>query len=308
MEKQICDICKKEPVRVHLTGLGDYCLNCYNRMVLDKYGIEDTFEYPKTMSVMESSGSIHTFHIEHMVLGDRVSWDAFETEGHYHFREISDAETNGAAVAQRFFRKIVNGICTKSLYELEHRADNLLSRDGKSVGLREKGTINIIEDEDRGYATGFEIDGKKFTGEDLERLLGSYPGFSLQYQIHDASDPILKEDEYLVPVYITKESLTDEFQSVLNIYGDGGFVSYKDTMIFDEAFYKVTDKLKVLANSEKRADAIEAGKRILRILTHIETDDDYFPIYDIELVCKIVDPYETDAEIKAIVEEYFQGL
>ena len=108
MEKQVCDICKKESVRVHLTGQGDYCLACYNTMVLDKYGIEDTFDYPKTMTVMEPSGILHTFHIEHMILGDRVSWEAIEVEGLYHFRELSDAETNGATVARQFFRKIIH--------------------------------------------------------------------------------------------------------------------------------------------------------------------------------------------------------
>ena len=301
MSKQLCDICKEKTVRVHLTGKGDYCLDCYNGLILNRFGIEDTFDYPDTMSVMEPSGTLHTFHIEHMVLGDRVSWDAYEAEGNYHFREMSDAETNGAAVAQKFFRKIVNGVCTKSLYEANCPVDNLVYRDGKYIGLREKGTIHIIEDEDRNYAVGFEIDGKKFTGKDLERLLGTYPGFALQYMIQDASDPVLKEDEYLVPVYITKESLIDELERALNIYGDRGFVSYKDTMKFDEALYKVTDKLEVLSHSEKRDDAIEAGKKMIHTLMQIETDDDYFPVYDIQLICKIIDPFGTDEELREIL-------
>ena len=301
MENQVCDICREKPVRVHLTGQGDYCMDCYNRLILDRYGIEDTFDYPETMSVMEPSGILHTFHIEHMVLRDRVSWDANEVDGDYHFREISDAETNGAVVAQKFFRKIVNGVCTKSLYETKFPADNLVHRDRKYIGLREKGTINIIEDEDRGYAVGFEIDGKKFTGEELELLLGPYSGFTMQYKIQDASDPVLKEDEYLVPVYITRESLIEELERALNIYGDRGFISYKDTMKFDEAFYKVTNKLKVLANSEKRDDAIQAGKHMIRILLNVETDDDYFPIDEIQLICKIIDPFRTDEELADIL-------
>ena len=294
MENQLCDICKQKPIRVHVTGKGDYCLDCYNSLILDEYGLEDTFDYPETMSVMEPSGILHSFHIEHMVLGDKVSWDAYEVDGNYHFREMSDAETNGAAVAQKFFRKIVNGVCTKSLYETKHPADNLLRRDGKCIGLRQKGTINIIEDENRNYAVGFEIDGHKFRGEDLERLLGAYPGFVLQYKIQDASDPVLKEDEYLVPIYITKQSLIDEFERLLNIYGDRGFVSYKDTMKFDEAFYKVTNKLEVLAASEKRDDAIEAGKQMIRILRQIETDDDDFPACNIQLIREIIDPFGID--------------
>ena len=56
----------------------------------------------------------------------------------------------------------------RSLCEYDHRADNLLYRDGRYMSLHDKGTINIIEDEERGYRVGFEIDGIKFSGEDLE--------------------------------------------------------------------------------------------------------------------------------------------
>ena len=257
------------------------------------------------MAVMEPNGRCHTFHIEHMIMGDTVCWDAFEQSGNYHFREISDIEANGAAVAQKFFRKIVEGVCTKSLCEDDHRVDNLLYRDGKYLSLRDKGTINIIEDEERGYRIGFEIDGSKFTGEDLERLLGAFPGFSMRYQIQDSSDPILKEDEYLVPVYITKTSLIDELNTAIDIYSDRGFISYNEVLKFDEVFYKIIDKLEVLAHSEKRNDAIEAGREMVRIMKSIETDDDHFPLYDIELICRTVDPFGIDEELKRICGDLF---
>ena len=88
------------------------------------------------MAVREPNGNLHIFRIEHMIMGDTVCWDAFGQNSIYHFREISDIESNGAATAQRFFRKIVEGVCTKSLCEFEHRADNLLYRDGKYIKMR----------------------------------------------------------------------------------------------------------------------------------------------------------------------------
>lgn len=303
MSEQICDICKKEPVRIHIKGQGNFCLKCYNTMILERIGVDDTFHYPDTMAVREPNGSLHTFHIEHMIMGDTVCWDAFEQNGIYHFKEISDIGSNGTESAQRFFRKIVEGVCTKSLCEFEQRADNLLQRDGKYISLRDKGTINIIEDEDRGYQIGFEIDGIKFCGEDLEKLLGGFQGLSLRYQIQDASDPILKEDEYLVPVYITKTSLIGELKTAINNYSDRGFISYKDTLKFSEVFYKIIDKLEVLAHSEKRDKALEAGRDMVRIMKSIETDDDYFPIYEIELICRTVDPFGVDEELKRICGE-----
>ena len=78
MSEQICDICKKEPVRIHIKGQGNFCLKCYNTMILERIGVDDTFHYPDTMAVREPNGSLHTFHIEHMIMGDTVCWDAFE--------------------------------------------------------------------------------------------------------------------------------------------------------------------------------------------------------------------------------------
>lgn len=66
-----------------------------------------------------------------------------------------------------------------------------------------------------------------------------------------------------MPVHITRVSLIDELETALDIYGDRGFVSYKDMMEFEEAFYKITDKLEVLANSEKRDDALAAGREMV---------------------------------------------
>ena len=127
----------------------------------------------------------------------------------------------------------------------------------------------------------------------------------MRYQIHDASAPILKEDEYLVPVYITKTSLIDELKTAINIYSDNGFISYKETFKFDEVFFKIIDKLEILAHSEKRNNALEAGRDMVRIMKSIETDDDYFPLYEIELICKTVDPFGIDEELKRICGDLF---
>lgn len=282
MSEHLCDTCKKEPVRIEITGRGHYCLKCYNEMLLKEFGIDNTFDYAEAIVVMEPDGAMHTFKVEHMILGGIVSWDAYEQDGNYHFREISDIDANGTATAQKFFQKVVEGVCTKSLKEDPFGVSNLAYQDGKYFSLRDKGTINIIQDEDRGFEIGFEIDGRRFRGEDLEKLLGVYPGFSLRYQIRDASEAILKEDEYLVPVRITKQSLIDELEFAINIHSNRGFISYKDTLAFDDAFYKITDKLEVLIHSEKKNDAIAAGREMVRRMTHIETDDDYFPVYNIE--------------------------
>ena len=75
MSEQFCDICGKEPVRIHVKGQGNYCLKCYNTMNLERTGVDDTFHSPDTMAVWETNGRLHTFHIEHIIMGDTVCWD-----------------------------------------------------------------------------------------------------------------------------------------------------------------------------------------------------------------------------------------
>ena len=304
MAEKLCDICKKSVATIRITGEGDYCLDCHNERMLKRYGRENDYKYSKRMSVLEPSGAVHAFEIEHVILGSIVSWDAYEKNGNYHFREISDIDDNATVVAARFFQKIVDGVCTKTLQEYDMPASNLAYDDGRCYGLKDKGTINVIEDEGRDYEIGFEIDGKVFTPEQIAELLGSYPGFSIQYQIHDASDPVLKEDEYLMPVRITKQSLVDELETAIAIQGDRGFISYKDTRAFDEAFYLIIKKLKVLADSGKREDALAAARQMARVMMALETDDDFFPEYNMECICKAADPHGLDEELAEIMREF----
>ena len=70
-------------------------------------------------------------------------------------------------------------------------------------------------------------------------------------------------------------------------------------------FFNIIDKLEVLAHSEKRHNAIEAGREMVRIMKRIETDDDNFLLYDIELICRTVDPFGIDEELNGLCEDLF---
>lgn len=292
---QVCDVCKERLAVILIEGKGQYCYDCHNKITLVDYGMSDTFEYSKTMSVIEPGGNIHTFEVNHIILGSIVKWEAREKVKNYEFKEISDIEENGAIVAQRFFKKIVDGVCTKTL----ETSEGLF---GKTLSLKEKGVIRIIEDENREHQTAFQMDDKIFTPEEFGELLREYVGFNMQFQIHDESDPLLGEHEYLVPAYITKESLIEEFEVMLEIHGDRGFVSYKNVMRFEDAFYKIHDKLKIIDEAMNRAYAQEIGKELVKRLHEIKSDDDYFPYNLIELVCKTVDPFGTDDKLWGYME------
>jgi|GEM_PF-3385343 hypothetical protein len=230
-----CEICKKNPAKISI-GNHSYCFDCHNKMALHDMGIDDSFTYAKNMSVIEPNGKIHTFEIEHVVLGGIVSWEANEKDGEYRFRLISQTGEDGADTAQKLFRKIVEGVCTKTLEE--HKGEW-----STSYFLKSKGNISIIEDEDRDYDTAFVIDGKKFTPEEFAELIKGYVSFQMQYQIKDGSEKLLGENEYLVPVKISKQGLMEELETALAVTTDrGGFLSYKNVPAFDELFYKILDK------------------------------------------------------------------
>ncbi len=61
----ICDICNKQPVKIHIEGEGDYCLDCYNAMILDRMGKDDTFDYPRQITTKEPDGVVNTYRTCH---------------------------------------------------------------------------------------------------------------------------------------------------------------------------------------------------------------------------------------------------
>lgn len=295
--KAICEICNKNSSRISIDGKHAYCLDCYNKMALENMGIADSFSYAKDFSVIEPGGRIHTFEIEHVILGEIVSWEANEKDGDYQFKLISDTGEDGAVTAQKLFRKIVEGVCTKTIEE--HKSDW-----GTSYSLKSKGTIRIIEDENRNFDPGVEIDGKRFRPDEFSELLRGYAGFNMQFQIKDGSDPILGENEYLTPVKITEQGLMGELNTALAVTTDrGGFLSYKNVSAFDELFFKILDKLKILDDALERVKAQQIGRAIAKRLREVEHDDDWFPEGNILMICEIVDPYGTDAEL----QRYLKG-
>ena len=286
----LCDNCKTSPAIIHIEGRGDYCLKCHNALMLDRFGIDDTFNYAEYMSVVEPGGEIHTFKINHIILGGIVAWEATEQGGDYYFKKISNVNQNGAEIAKQFFKKIVNGVLTKSLEECNFPVSNVCQKDGHYYSLKEKGTISIVEDEDDSSKIYFVIDGKQFTIAELGELFATHAGFNIQYKIQDESDSLLKENEYLEPVAVTAESLISELKVAITISCDaGGFLSYNQVSEFDDMFFPITDKLEILMKSSHRDEAIQTGQSMIELLVEIDTDDDFFPVYECDLIKQIIE-------------------
>ena len=274
----LCCICKTNPAYIHIEGEGDYCRDCHNKKVLDKFGVKNDFSYANTIIITDGDGEIHTFNVEHIILGSIVSWEAREVNGDYSFKEISDIRSNGSEVAQRFFKKIFDGVNNKTLE---------LASFGKYY-IKDKGNIQIVEDDINQAA--FVIDGKKVSYDELSQYFSAVSGFNIQYKVCDASEPLLGKDEYLMKVKLTKDELVEEFERIIDILSDNGFMSYKLIPIFNEFFFEFTKKLELFYDN-KREEAIEAGKAVIEILKNIQNDD-FFPEYEIETIKRIISKYD----------------
>ena len=202
-----------------------------------------------------------------------------EIGGDYSFKLISDMAENGSKAAERFIEKITAGVKNKIL-SIEPESDAYLSN---------KGDIHIEYDEERDSMI-FVIDGKRVLPDELAECLSCFEGFDLQYAIRDESEPLLGEDEYLIPVKITRDTLVEELEEKINMYSDGGFLSYKILSLFQDWLYGHIDKLEVLYRYN-REDAVGAGKEMIRMLEGIEHDDDFFPEAERQLIMKIITKY-----------------
>lgn len=52
----------------------------------------------------------------------------------------------------------------------------------------------------------------------------------------------------------------------------------------------------------EREKAQEKGRAIAKRLREAEHDDDWFPVEDIQMICRIVNPYGTDEELQRYLE------
>ena len=188
-----CDICGKEPALIHIEGVGNFCLDCHNERMASMCGLDhDPFKYPRDVAVTDKDGEWHYFQLSHMYFGSMIRWQAVEQRGSYEIVERGSVEEPAALQISRFHRKIVDSVWNRTLSVTE-------TAWGEQTSLEDHGNIDIhYSSDDNGVS--FVIDGRSVSLEELGRMLASYEGWTLQYQIREKSEPIVKEEEELVPV------------------------------------------------------------------------------------------------------------
>ena len=102
-------------------------------------------------------------------------------------------------------------------------------------------------------------------------------------------------DVYPVPFVINKESVLDELEHILRMFG-GDFISYKVATDCSCEIGRLSDTVEVLLKKKP-----EEGKEIVlsmidRIL-HVQTDDDWFPIDVLQVLYEMIGIRKSQEEI-----------
>lgn len=283
----LCDICHEKPAMIHMEGVGNFCLDCHNDRMANCFGLNnDSFKYPDEAMFTDKEGNLHSFRLSHMFFGSMIRWQAIENDGEYEINMNASAKDSLRAQISKFYRKIADTLWNKSLTEIP-------SAWGPIQSLEDHGNIDIqcSSSTDEVYLV---IDGKRYSLEEFGKLLKSYEGWTLQYQIREKSEDRLREEEYLMPVELTRETLIYELKRAIFSFSeakdieDDQFVSYKNTSHLFYAIVNVIDKYEYYYNRVSLEEAVEVGEEMLEILRAIETDDDSFPEYLISLIEDII--------------------
>ena len=284
-----CDKCKKNEAKIKLDNTENLCLDCYNKVVSEWIGIKDIENYSKEIYIYDNNGKLRQFSIYHMFFGDKISWLAKEVNGSYEFSIMEDAYSDQTKAINKLCFKTIKGVTNKTLRESngDYYIDNALHRGNKQYSLNDYGVIQISDDEN-GRAC-FIIDGMEISHEELATLLTQFTGFNLEYKIKDITEDIdVFKDKYK---YLTDEEKTNywnKFERILNRFVDNDFISYKLIKFFDEEFWEYTELLKELIQYGNIEFAIDLGQKIKAKLLSIDTDDDYFPEYEIDVIDDIL--------------------
>ena len=282
-----CDRCRKNIAMMYISGKTKLCLDCYNQWMADVYGLDaDSFQYPKNIAVTDKQGDLHFFNLHHIFFGAMVHWDADEENGEYHIEMDVSPEVPASRQVHDFHKKIVEKLWNRSLEK--HTIDGY-----ELTSLQDHGNLDIRYSSEQ-KKTVIVIDGKDFSADEFMKLLSSYEGWTMQFQIRSAADDVLKENERLMPVDVSKETILEELRLAIFYFSesktadDVQFVSYKNVSGLEEAVYKVIDKLEFLTKVVPPDEYTEIGRSMMRMLLAIETDDDTFPEFLVAQIREII--------------------
>jgi hypothetical protein len=284
-----CHKCNINNATIHIEGLGEFCLECHNKMIVEAFGIQQLEEFSKEISIYDVDGMIHKFQITNLLMPMYSIWKAEEIDGGYAFEVMVDLDDEQISALNHLHQKILIGIGYKSLEILEGNQyiSNALHREGKQYGLRTVGTGRIDVDLDT-QKTVLMIDGKAISMDEFGLMLSSMEGFTFDYQMRDVTDEVLGKDMILRHFSINKKRLYESFETTLSWFLDDNILPQDREEACFEALFERIDDLELMFNYGDIQDAKELGRKMIARLVEVESDSDVFPNDLIEDIGRII--------------------
>jgi len=299
-----CDKCQINEAEVYITEIGEFCLDCFNEMMAEQLDVELYENYAKNISIIDVNGKMHHFNIINEMNPMGSVWAAEEVGGDYRFEVMIDHNEDQGIGVRHLHSKIIKGISCKTL-ELVEESDDLenelnddlenelhddsvyeLQRGDDRYRLKDRGTFRVEYDLEKGENC-FVIDGMKVGYDEFPQLFDEYEGYSVDFQIRDASDEVLAKDMVLKPVDISVEKIYSRFERTLSWFLENDFLSHKNESNCSAALYENIDDLTLLFNYGDRDTAQSLGEKMIDRLDEIVSDSEDFPEYLVELIREI---------------------
>jgi len=290
-----CTRCGLKEARVHVAGVGHFCLDCNNALVSELLGTKAFVDFDREISVSDSDGAVHRFEISNTISPGFSVWKAEEIGGEYMFEVLVRPEENQAEAVEYLHRKIIKGIGYKTLEDVpkNYRIENAINVEKEQYNLKSIGTLRI-EYGGENDTVSLIIDGKRIGLNDFGIALTAFEGFNMDFLIKDPYEDILGKNTVLKLVSIDPNAIMDSFERTLSWFLDGDFLSYKCASACEDALFERVEMLEILYRYGDRKVAVKLAEQIKSRLLSIDHDTDYFPEYIIELIEQAVPEIEEE--------------
>lgn len=220
-------------------------------------------------------------------------WTAEEDDDGYQFSIMGKPEDDQTAALFRLHRKVITGLQHKTLQLQDSKfpLSNALHTVDGQYSLNEVGSGRIECDRETECAH-LIIDGRSVLASDFFRLLSTYEGYTLLFQIQDLSDDVLEKDMVLVPLRIDAETFLYRIDECLSWFLDGSFLSYKREPACSSALSERLHEFEQLCRHGKPETARAVGQTIMERLLAVEHDTDDFPDHHINFIKQSMPDFE----------------
>jgi hypothetical protein len=180
---------------VHVAGTGFHCLPCHNRAVAAQQGIDFHHAEFQPVTLADTDGQPHTFHVQARLAPTGLVVEAFEGTGEqpggYRFAVLGDFQADAMSLFTLLYEKM-----RAALGRRQVRRGEL----GWEIELDELLTGRIEHDPESDLRLPVvTIDGRPFTWDQLGHMLMTFEGFTLELRVRDGIEvvggPLLDEEE-----------------------------------------------------------------------------------------------------------------